>query len=256
MYDRFTHRGRTTRGSIPRSMRETVYRRDDYTCQFCGQRFETSDLTIDHLIPLARGGLDEITNYVTCCKPCNQRKADTSLLQFARSINIAIADLPVHGDPIIDDPTLPLELRLLRKRIFDKVRAGKLKASGKQAQRKLERHYRSAFWETEIGQRLAREFPLLPGQVRAILPQIQSIATTQREFLLLVEMAKSANTRNLIGTVLVSGADMQQRLERLLAKTNDAALAKRLEQALTRFHKVARGLAPTESAQDADAGEA
>jgi 5-methylcytosine-specific restriction endonuclease McrA len=67
MKDRFTHETKFKRGSISKTIRKEVYTRDDYYCVYCGQRFPSDKLTIDHLFPLALGGHDEITNYVTSC---------------------------------------------------------------------------------------------------------------------------------------------------------------------------------------------
>jgi 5-methylcytosine-specific restriction endonuclease McrA len=56
--------------------RANVYARDDHTCQYCGQRLAPTQLTFDHVIPVARGGRKEWENIVTCCIPCNRRKGD------------------------------------------------------------------------------------------------------------------------------------------------------------------------------------
>ena len=120
MRRRFTGKSRTTRGSIPKRMRTEIYLRDKFTCQFCQISPTKDELTIDHLIPLALGGLDEVTNYVTCCLSCNKRKADRSLAEFAQELNIKIEDIPIHGDPVIDNHEMPIQIRLIRKRILTK----------------------------------------------------------------------------------------------------------------------------------------
>jgi 5-methylcytosine-specific restriction endonuclease McrA len=56
--------------------RANVYARDEHTCQYCGDRFSPSQLTFDHVVPVARGGRKEWDNIVTCCIPCNRRKGD------------------------------------------------------------------------------------------------------------------------------------------------------------------------------------
>jgi hypothetical protein len=56
--------------------RRNLYRRDDYTCQFCGERPGASALTIDHVLPRSRGGATSWENCVAACGPCNSRKAD------------------------------------------------------------------------------------------------------------------------------------------------------------------------------------
>src|SRR5215217_1755669 len=43
--DRFTRRSKTERGRIRPRVKNHVLRRDDYTCQYCGQRFEADELT-------------------------------------------------------------------------------------------------------------------------------------------------------------------------------------------------------------------
>ena len=50
-----------------------VFRRDQYTCQYCGH--QTRQLTLDHVIPRYRGGEHSWENIVSACVPCNRRKA-------------------------------------------------------------------------------------------------------------------------------------------------------------------------------------
>lgn len=218
-------------------MRYDIYIRDGYKCQFCLRELDSSELTIDHLVPLAHGGLDEVTNYVTCCRPCNSAKADRTLEEFALTVNVSIEDLPVHGDPVIDNEKLPIEIRSIRKRIFDRVRQGELDARGHSAQRKIEKAYRREFWATSIGQALEADEPSLPGHVRIVVPEIKTVAKTAREYILLVELAKSANTRELIGTVLDADSDVEVRVRSMARTSKDIALAKRLNQALRRFER-------------------
>ena len=52
--------------------RREVFRRDNYTCQYCGRK--TSDLTIDHVIPRHLGGKHVWNNVVAACPMCNHRK--------------------------------------------------------------------------------------------------------------------------------------------------------------------------------------
>jgi len=70
---------------VPRKFRRQVtntflFARDRYTCQYCGRHQSAlrprESLTRDHLIPLSRGGLNEWTNVVTACSPCNTKKAN------------------------------------------------------------------------------------------------------------------------------------------------------------------------------------
>lgn len=220
-------------------MRLEVFARDEDQCQYCKKFFAREELTIDHLVPISDGGLDEITNWVTACERCNQLKADISFVAFVESLGIEPTDLPVHGDPIIDNKELPIQIRLLRKQIFDRARL-KGNLGGRSAQKKLERLYRRDFWQTPLGQRLESEWPNLPGQVRVMIPEIETVASTPHDYLLLIELAKSASTRNLIGTVLTANSSIRQRLVSIQDKSSDERLTKRIDQAILRFQRALR----------------
>lgn len=43
-------------------------------CHYCESKFEASELTMDHIVPVARGGKSEKNNIVPSCRKCNQEK--------------------------------------------------------------------------------------------------------------------------------------------------------------------------------------
>lgn len=43
-------------------------------CHYCGKKFPALELTMDHVVPLARGGKSNKGNVVVCCKTCNRDK--------------------------------------------------------------------------------------------------------------------------------------------------------------------------------------
>jgi len=57
--------------------RREVFRRDHYTCQYCGKKY--LDLTIDHVIPRHLGGKQSWHNVVTACAICNHKKGGRTL---------------------------------------------------------------------------------------------------------------------------------------------------------------------------------
>lgn len=59
------------RPSVKLNKRE-IFRRDNYTCQYCGQR--KKNLTVDHVIPRRLGGNHTWENLVAACAACNHRK--------------------------------------------------------------------------------------------------------------------------------------------------------------------------------------
>jgi 5-methylcytosine-specific restriction endonuclease McrA len=56
--------------------RRNVYKRDHFTCQYCGAQPGSEELTIDHVQPRAQGGVSSWQNCVLACIACNKRKAD------------------------------------------------------------------------------------------------------------------------------------------------------------------------------------
>ena len=44
------------------------------TCHYCQKHFEPKDLTMDHIVPVSRGGKSSKNNIVPACRPCNQSK--------------------------------------------------------------------------------------------------------------------------------------------------------------------------------------
>lgn len=56
--------------------RHNIYEHYRYRCCYCGGRFGTRELNLDHVLPKSRGGLTNWDNIVTACLPCNGRKAN------------------------------------------------------------------------------------------------------------------------------------------------------------------------------------
>jgi 5-methylcytosine-specific restriction endonuclease McrA len=59
-----------------RFSRRNIFERDKNTCQYCGRRMPKTDLTLDHVVPRSRGGIDSWDNLVLACMPCNVRKGN------------------------------------------------------------------------------------------------------------------------------------------------------------------------------------
>ena len=54
--------------------RMNIFLRDNFCCQYCGNRFTPNELTFDHVVPRSRGGKTEYNNIVAACVDCNTRK--------------------------------------------------------------------------------------------------------------------------------------------------------------------------------------
>jgi 5-methylcytosine-specific restriction endonuclease McrA len=73
---RLSYMIRRPRPRVKLTKRE-IFRRDDYTCQYCGQ--PSARPTVDHIIPRFRGGEYSWENLVTACPQCNRRKGGKTL---------------------------------------------------------------------------------------------------------------------------------------------------------------------------------
>lgn len=60
-----------SRRNITKQKRQRIYKRDGNACVACGS---TSELTLDHIVPLARGGTNLDSNLRTLCHSCNNQK--------------------------------------------------------------------------------------------------------------------------------------------------------------------------------------
>lgn len=53
-----------------------LFVRDRQICAYCSSRFVETELTVEHIVPVSRGGRHEWTNVVTACRSCNTRKGN------------------------------------------------------------------------------------------------------------------------------------------------------------------------------------
>lgn len=56
-----------------------VFKRDDFTCRYCGRKSPEVVLQVDHITPRAAGGSDDVMNLATSCWECNSGKSDVPL---------------------------------------------------------------------------------------------------------------------------------------------------------------------------------
>jgi 5-methylcytosine-specific restriction endonuclease McrA len=82
---RLLYRYRGKRHRIRYSKRN-IFARDRWRCQYCGEKLPIARLTIDHVVPRAKGGVTCWENVVTCCEPCNRHKADKTVKQARMSL--------------------------------------------------------------------------------------------------------------------------------------------------------------------------
>lgn len=67
------------RKSISKKTRFEVFKRDEFTCLYCGKKAPEVILEVDHIKPKSKGGSDKILNFATSCRECNRGKRDIPL---------------------------------------------------------------------------------------------------------------------------------------------------------------------------------
>lgn len=56
-------------------------------CHYCGKKFPAKELTMDHIVPIARGGKSTKINVAPCCKACNTDKKSRLLMEWEPNSN-------------------------------------------------------------------------------------------------------------------------------------------------------------------------
>lgn len=67
------------RKAISKKKRFEIFKRDKFTCQYCGSKSPDVVLEVDHINPVSKGGKDVILNLITSCFDCNRGKKDIKL---------------------------------------------------------------------------------------------------------------------------------------------------------------------------------
>ncbi len=60
----------------PAFTRFNLFLRDKWSCQYCGNKFKTHELTFDHVVPRSKGGKTNWENIVAACQCCNTKKGN------------------------------------------------------------------------------------------------------------------------------------------------------------------------------------
>lgn len=67
------------RKPLSKKLRFEVFKRDSFTCQYCGKKAPDVVLEVDHIKPVSKGGKNELLNLVTACFECNRGKRNIEL---------------------------------------------------------------------------------------------------------------------------------------------------------------------------------
>lgn len=62
--------------AVTKNLRAVVYKRDGRRCRYCGRDCSPTELSLDHVVPLSRGGKSTLANLVTACRGCNRTRGN------------------------------------------------------------------------------------------------------------------------------------------------------------------------------------
>ena len=92
--------------------RRNIFKRDHYACQYCGAQPGSEELTIDHVVPRAQGGVSSWENCVLACMACNKRKADRTpeqaRMRVRKKLNVSMVQ-GIASDP----PKVQIQVQVL-----------------------------------------------------------------------------------------------------------------------------------------------
>lgn len=98
----------SSKRTISKETKVRILARDNYCCKYCGRsRDDGVKLTVDHIIPISRGGTDGLDNLWTLCLECNQGKGDLILRRPTQKILSVGIHVPL--DYSIDQVTQALQ---------------------------------------------------------------------------------------------------------------------------------------------------
>lgn len=76
------------RRPIRLGVRFEIFKRDGFTCQYCGKKPPEALLEVDHIVPVAKGGENDESNLITSCFECNRGKSARPLGEVLPATNI------------------------------------------------------------------------------------------------------------------------------------------------------------------------
>lgn len=107
------------RKAISKALRFEVFKRDHFTCQYCGRMAPDVILEVDHIKPVAKGGDNDILNLVTSCRDCNRGKgkkliSQNDALKKSQKELLELAEKTEQAQMMVDWKNELLETRIIQ----------------------------------------------------------------------------------------------------------------------------------------------
>lgn len=75
------------RRKLSKSERQQIHSKCNGHCAYCGCELDYKDMQVDHMIPISRGGADELSNMLPACRSCNHYKATLGVEGFRQYLS-------------------------------------------------------------------------------------------------------------------------------------------------------------------------
>jgi len=100
---------------ITKKIRFEVFKRDNFTCRYCGRKTPEVILEVDHIIPVSKGGTDDFENLITACFECNRGKGGELLTNV-------LLEKDIHDETVLlaEREMQLAEYNYIRKRIRER----------------------------------------------------------------------------------------------------------------------------------------
>lgn len=108
----------TKRRALSKKTRFEIFKRDAFTCQYCGATPPQAILHVDHINPVSKGGGNEASNLITACLACNLGKSATPLESVPMSLEKHASDVAEREAQLRGYESV---LRAKRERIEDQA---------------------------------------------------------------------------------------------------------------------------------------
>jgi len=106
---------------LTKKIRFEVFKRDNFTCQYCGKTPPAITLEVDHIMPISKGGNDDINNLITSCFGCNRGKGSIELKRITPALENNLEVLKEKEKQLKEYLKTIKKIELIKQKMFIEV---------------------------------------------------------------------------------------------------------------------------------------
>lgn len=109
------------RKSISKKLRFEIFKRDSFTCQYCGSTPPKVALEIDHITPVSKGGNNNTENLITSCFNCNRGKSNIELKRIIPTMAESLKSMVAKEEQLKEFKKFTKKIKRRRNREINRV---------------------------------------------------------------------------------------------------------------------------------------